>query len=161
VTRTLFSDDGNAEVVRRIQSLAPGAKREWGKMDVAQMLAHCQAPFRITTGEDTPPRRLLGMLFGRMALRTIIAKPVPDHDAEAADKPLRRNLPTDRSFAVRDRRDFAQEQQGLITLVRQFGARGPGGIGVARHPFFGRLSAAEWDTLMWKHLDHHLRQFGA
>ena len=29
------------------------------------------------------------------------------------------------------------------------------------HPFFGRLTPAEWAIQQYKHLDHHLRQFGA
>ncbi len=35
-------------------------------------------------------------------------------------------------------------------------------IGLSKdpHPFFGNLNSEEWDTLNWKHLDHHLRQFG-
>ncbi|MDZ4803510.1 MAG: DUF1569 domain-containing protein [Candidatus Eisenbacteria bacterium] len=29
------------------------------------------------------------------------------------------------------------------------------------NPIFGNLSVDEWGKLSWKHLDHHLRQFGA
>ena len=47
-----------------------------------------------------------------------------------------------------------------MELVRAFHARGPEKL-AKEHPFFGPLTSAEWDRLQWKHLDHHLRQFGA
>lgn len=29
------------------------------------------------------------------------------------------------------------------------------------HPAFGRMRRADWGIWAWRHLDHHLRQFGA
>ena len=72
---------------------------------------------------------------------------------------LGKNSPTDPKFRVLDERDFEPEQAELITLVKRFGESGA--VTTDPHPFFGPMSSEEWDRLMWKHLDHHLRQFGA
>ena len=64
-------------------------------------------------------------------------------------------------FVVKDARDFAQERDGLLEVLTLMSRAGPSGITKDPHPFFGKLTPAEWDTLQWKHVDHHLRQFGA
>lgn len=114
------------------------------------MLAHCQAPLRVAVGELKLKRSLIGLLFGRMAKKKLLAP--------AAWKP---NMPTAPEFKVQPKGDFMQERQALAALVQRFGEAGPDGTPEEPHPFFGPLTPAEWDALQWKHLDHHLRQFGA
>ena len=76
------------------------------------------------------------------------------------DKPFKKNLPTDKSFIVVDRRDFNKEKERLIGVISNFSAVGTEAMNNRKHPFFGKLTATEWSTSMLKHLDHHLRQFG-
>ena len=64
---SLFVSADNAEILRRIRTLRPDTPSKWGKMDVAQMLAHAQAPLRVATGELNLKRSLVGLLFGRLA----------------------------------------------------------------------------------------------
>ena len=68
--------------------------------------------------------------------------------------------PTDPSFVVTDERDFERERARLTGLVARFCERGPAQAGKQLHSFLGRMSGDDWGTLMYKHLDHHLRQFG-
>jgi hypothetical protein len=75
------------------------------------------------------------------------------------DGPLRRNLPTLEGLAVQDDRNLAQERDRLCALIDRFVAAGPGGCTDHPHSLFGRLTPQEWAELMYKHLDHHLRQF--
>jgi hypothetical protein len=119
-------------------------------MDVAQMLAHCQPPIRVAIGEQTLKRSVMGFLFGSMAKRSMLRPGDWKH-----------GMPTDRTFLVRDARDFATEKERLIDLVTRLGRGGPAGLASGPHPFFGPLTPQEQDVLMTKHLDHHLRQFGA
>jgi hypothetical protein len=149
MNQSLFQAEDTAEVVRRIQALKPDSKAQWGKMDVAQMLAHCQVPLEIATGQRTMKRGLIGLLFGRMAKKKL-----------AGPEPFKRGLPTAPEFVVRDQRDFAAEREKLLALVQSFQRRGPEAL-AREHPFFGPMTTTEWDRLQWKHLDHHLRQFGA
>ena len=76
------------------------------------------------------------------------------------EKPFSRNSPTDPSFVVADEREFAQERARLKELINRFVERGPAAAGQQTHAFFGKLSGAEWGELMYKHIDHHLQQFG-
>ncbi|MNY65825.1 hypothetical protein D3C86_2031560 [compost metagenome] len=78
-----------------------------------------------------------------------------------SDKPLKRGLPTDKSFLVVDQRDFDVEKEKLAVLINHFVAKGPMGISKNPHPIFGDMTPDEWGYLAWKHLDHHLTQFGA
>ncbi len=77
------------------------------------------------------------------------------------EKPFSKNAPTDPAFVMSDPRDFAKEKTRLATVVSRFGEAGPSAADGRVHSFFGRLRGDEWGVLMHKHLDHHLRQFGA
>jgi hypothetical protein len=94
------------------------------------------------------------MFIGRLIGR--IVKPM----ALGNDKPMRRNSPTSKDLVIADDRDFLTEQQRLLGLLQRFTAGGPSGCTRHPHSFFGPLTPAEWAELMYKHLDHHLRQFG-
>jgi hypothetical protein len=147
--KTLFEKLAAAEILQRLSVLQPGSERLWGKMDAAQALAHCSAGMEMALGDTLPPRVLIGRLIGPLF-----------RSAYSNEKPLQRGSPTHPSLIVSDQRDFAREQERIAGLVDRFSAAGPGGCTGHPHPFFGKLTPAEWGTGMYKHLDHHLRQFG-
>ncbi len=147
--KSLFNESDSNELIQRVKRLSPDAKAQWGKMEVAQMLAHAQRPMMSAYGELKAKRGLMGIMFGKMAKKKL-----------TGDQPFQRNLPTDRNFVVRDQRNFEEERQKLILSVQRFMQVGPHGITKDPHPFFGPMTSEEWDRLMWNHLDHHLRQFG-
>ena len=148
--KSLFNASDNKEIIDRIYSLTAVTKAEWGKMDVAQMLAHAGVPLRTAFGELKLRRSLMGVLFGGIAKRMIIS-----------GEPFKKNSPTAREFVVTGKRNFEEEKKSLIALVHRFSDLGPTALTKEPHPFFGKMNSNEWDLLMWKHLDHHLRQFGA
>jgi hypothetical protein len=148
--KNLFQREAVDEVIARIDSLQPSVQRQWGKMDVAQMMAHCSAALDMASGRLNPPRILIGRLLGPFF------KPIYTNE-----KPLSQNSPTDPKLVVSDQRDFAHEQEQLKRCVRQFHEGGEAQCTRHPHPFFGALSAQDWSRGMYKHLDHHLRQFGA
>jgi hypothetical protein len=147
---TLFETSRVEEVKQRLEHLQPDSQRVWGKMSPAQMLAHCAAGMEMAMGQIRPPRALVGRIIGpaikRVALR----------DRE----PMRRNSPTSRELVMNGDRDFAREQGRLDELIDRFSAAGPAACTSHPHAFFGPLTPDEWAILMYKHLDHHLRQFG-
>ena len=133
---------------QRIARLKPESERQWGSMSVTHMLAHCSLGVEMALGEHLPKRLFLGRIIG-----TII-KPLVFKD----DEPMRRNSPT--MLVVSNEGDLATEQRRLCGLIDRFAASGPQACTRHPHSFFGRLKPEEWAILMYKHLDHHLRQFG-
>ncbi|HCN83736.1 MAG TPA: hypothetical protein DIT07_08950 [Sphingobacteriaceae bacterium] len=115
-------------------------------MSVAQMATHCQRPLQVAYGELNLKRGLVGLLFGGFAKKSLMK-----------DQPFDKGLPTHPRFVVKDDRNFQQEKDTLLALVSRFS---PDVLTKDPHPFFGKMTQEEWDTLQWKHLDHHLRQFG-
>jgi hypothetical protein len=146
--KSVFNLSDKAEFIERINKLTPASQPLWGKMSVSQMLAHCQVVIKLAIGELQLKRSLLGVVFGNIAKRQILG-----------DGPVKHNMPTFKQARITEEEGFDAEKAGLIKLVEKF-AEGPEVITKARHPFFGPLTIAEWDTLQVKHLDHHLSQFG-
>jgi hypothetical protein len=148
--KNLFETARVDELKERVARLTPQSPRQWGKMNSAQAVAHCAMGFELPSGERKPPRALIGLLIGG------IIKPLALGD----DKPMRRNSPTVKGLAIVDERDLAKERQRLCAALDRFAAAGPSGCTTHPHSFFGRLTPDEWAILMYKHVDHHLRQFG-
>ena len=148
--KNLFQPEVVEELVSRIDRLQPASPRQWGKMDVAQMMAHCSAAFDMASGRLNIPRVLIGRLIGPL-FKSIYTN----------EKPFSRNSPTAKELKFPDPRDFAREQEQLKLKVRQFHQGGEARCTKHPHPFFGPLSPQDWSRGMYKHLDHHLRQFGA
>ncbi len=145
----LFNEKESERVISRINHLTPDSRANWGKMSVSQMLAHCQEPLKLALGKATFKRNIFGILFGKLAKKTVVN-----------DQPFRRNLPTAPSFIVKDHRSFEVEKSKLIELIQLFTTGGVAGLTKDPHPFFGPLTTEEWNKSQWKHLDHHLNQFG-
>ena len=148
--KNLFEAARVEEVKERIARLRPESERQWGKMNAAQAVAHCSAGLELALGDRIPPRSLLGRIIGRMVKPKVLGN----------DEPMRQNAPTVKGLVVQDKRDLGTERERLCGLIDRFAAAGPEGCTTHPHSFFGRLTPEEWATLMYKHLDHHLRQFG-
>ena len=146
---SLFDPDARRSILDRLAALQPESPRQWGKMDVAQMMAHCVVPLSIAAGDGPTKQRWIGRLLTPLIRSAVLGQ-----------KPAPRNGPTDPDFKITGPRDFANEKERLRAAIEAFAGRGPEHVSHRLHPFFGRLSGDEWGVLMHKHLDHHLRQFG-
>ncbi|MBD0331521.1 MAG: DUF1569 domain-containing protein [Chitinophagaceae bacterium] len=147
--KNLFDQATADEFISRIERLQQTSTPRWGKMNAVQMLAHCQAPFRVCFGELQLKQSLIGKIFGPMAKRKLLSA-----------KPFGKNLPTAKEFIVPDRKDFEEEKNSLIQQIRRFSLGGHEVVKNFQHPFFGKMTPDEWGALSAKHLDHHLQQFG-
>ena len=146
----IFNAADNQLLVQRFETLTPESKSCWGKMNVSQMLRHCQKPMEVAEGKLKLKRNLIGFLFGRMA-----------KNAMMKEDEFKKNLPTVAAFKANETPEFDSEWRLLVSLIKKFGEKGPEVIADKKHPFFGELTEKEWGVLNYKHLDHHLRQFGA
>ncbi len=146
--KNLFETATANDVKERIRRLSADSARLWGKMNAAQALAHCSAAMEWAVGMKSPPRRLIGLLVGRLAKSMIVN-----------ERQMPRNSVTDKNLLVTDDRDLEVERQRLRGLIDRFAAAGPEGCTKHPHSLFGPLTPMEWAALMYQHLDHHLRQF--
>jgi hypothetical protein len=149
--KNLFDASSFAELKERIGALRADSPRQWGKMTAAQAMAHCASAMETATGDQQPPRLFIGRVLGPLVKRKAIH----------SDDPMRRNAPTDPRLVVADDRSLEREQHRLIGLMERFNAGGAARCTTHPHSFFGPLTPEEWARLMYKHIDHHLRQFGA
>lgn len=148
--KQLYDSACVAEVKARLAALRPDSAPLWGRMRVGQAMAHCAVGLESATGERVIPRVLIGRLIGRLV------KPLALGD----DKPMKRNSPTARDFLIDGDRDLDVERARVNVLIDRFASAGPAGCTTHPHAFFGPMTPEEWSILMYKHLDHHLRQFG-
>ena len=146
--KTLFNQNDKNEIISRIDNLKTTAEKQWGKMDVAQMVAHCSAALEVAAGLKFPPRIFIGRVIGSFF------KPMFSNE-----KPFDKNTPTDKSFVMTGAHDLEKEKATLKKLIQQFSDGGPQKCTTHPHTFFGKLTPEEWGIGMYKHLDHHLRQF--
>jgi hypothetical protein len=149
--KSLFESGCVDEVHQRLSRLEPDQTRQWGTMSSAQMLAHCSLGLEMAAGEICPPRALIGRILGP------VVKPIAFREEE----PMRRNSPTSKELVIKGERNFGTERKRLSGLIDRFAAAGPAACTAHPHAFFGFLTPDEWAVLMYKHIDHHLRQFGA
>ncbi|MCU0396810.1 MAG: DUF1569 domain-containing protein [Cyclobacteriaceae bacterium] len=147
--KNLFNSADAHELIERINKLTPQSQRLWGKMDVAQIFAHCSILLRVARGLDKPKRRFIGLLLGPLVKNTFFG-----------EKPHPKNSPTDKTFIVSDQKHFDSEKANLIEHIRAFSEGGPAACTTHPNPFFGKLTPDEWALGQYKHIDHHLKQFG-
>lgn len=146
---SIFDAADRARLLARLDALRPEGARLWGKMNPAQMLAHCAVAIELPLGNPARKQLLIGKLFAPLVRRKYLG-----------DAPFPKSSPTDPAFVVGDPRNFASEKARLLSVLTRFVERGPEAATGTVHTFFGRMSGAEWGRLIYKHLDHHLRQFG-
>ena len=149
--KNLFDAAVVSEVKARLGALQPQTERLWGRMTVAQMVAHCSLSLQWAVAEVVPeklplPARLMGRLVKPLVFRN--------------EDPLRKNTPTAKSLLVTDDRDFGKERDRLSGLIDKFADGGAAGCTTNPHSFFGKMTTEQWSILTYKHLDHHLRLIG-
>lgn len=142
--KNLYDGAVKAEVLERLSLLTADTPRLWGTMDVAQMMAHCSTQLQMGLGEvksnlmyNSVVRWLAKETFG---LRLSWSK----------------NLPTAREMVKTDPCRFGQERVNLIATINRFYEAHEW----HPHPIFGNMNKTEWGIVAYKHLNHHLRQFG-
>jgi hypothetical protein len=146
---SLFEASPVEEIIHRIEQLQPQSKAIWGKMNVAQMLAHCTGGMRMATGEIKLPRLFIGRLVAPLVKASYYS-----------DLPFPKNINTDKALVTTGEKDFLTEKEALILNVNKFHKGNAEHCTTAPHPLLGHFTPEQWAKGMYKHLDHHLRQFG-
>jgi hypothetical protein len=148
--RNLYEPSTVEEVKQRIAHLTPELRPQWGKMNAAQAVAHCAASMEWAVGDRKPKRAFVGRIFAPLVRPKLLG----------SDDPMRRNSPTSKELIVADQRELSKECERLAGLIDRFAKSGPAGCTTHPHTFFGSMTPEQWAILTYKHVDHHLRQFG-
>lgn len=148
--KDIFDPAVTAELVNRINQLTPETQGLWGKMSVDQMLAHCNVAYEMAfTDKHTKPNA-----FVRLLLKTFVKNGVVN------EKPYPKNIRTAPAFIIADSRNFEEEKERLIGYLNQTVDLGRDHFEGKASISFGPMTAQEWNNQFYKHLDHHLNQFG-
>jgi Protein of unknown function (DUF1569) len=136
--------------MRRLDALTPATVPQWGTMGVATMLAHVNVAYEMVyDNKHSRPNALMRFVLKRIVKQKVVG---PD--------PYPRNTPTAPAFRIKDTRDFDTERERLRGYLRRVQQEGTRAFEGRESLSFGPLTAAEWNGLFSKHLDHHLQQFG-
>lgn len=144
--KSLFEEETYQEILSRIDAINEKSERQWGKMTAGQMLWHCQFPVKIGVENEHKGN---GSLFVRLFFKKSMYN----------DKAWRKNLPTSPALKTKEAKSLTSEKAKLKQLVNEFyecrsrKTWNP-------HPLFGKLAHDQWGKMQYKHLDHHLTQFG-
>lgn len=147
----VFTEAICSELITRIETLTPDSKPLWGRMNVGQMFAHCSVPYEmIYEDKHEPIPKMIRVILRMFARETVVGT-----------KPYKKNAPTGKGFLVSSKQDFEQEKKRLVEFIRQTKELGIEHFEGKEQMNFGILTSNQWNNMFYKHLDHHLKQFGA
>ena len=145
--KTAWNDGDYRALCGRLERLEAGASPRWGRMNAPQMICHCTDALRMVSGALPTASKKVPIRFTPLKQLIIYWLPFP------------RGVPTAPELLARQPLEWQGEMQALRQELAAVVERGPSGPFVP-HPAFGRLTPRAWGVLIYRHLDHHLRQFG-
>jgi hypothetical protein len=147
--KSIFEPGTHAELLERLGKLTPETERQWGKMSASQMMEHTARTMEMATGKNGTKQSLIGKVVGWAVKPGFLS-----------EKPVPRNAPTAPLLSVKDDPDFAAARDRFEQLLKELHELGESGTEGNIHVFFGALSGKQWGETQYKHVDHHLQQFG-
>ncbi len=148
--KNIFQTETTDELIERINKLTPDSPALWGKMNVAQMLAHCCVSYEMVY--DNIHKAPNGFL--KLIIKWFVKESVVN------DKPYKKNGQTAPAFIITTTKDFEKEKARLIAYIEKTKDLGESFFDQKESLSFGRLTVTQWNNMFYKHLDHHLSQFG-
>ena len=145
--RTMWDENARLEILRRSESVAESTRPLWGRMSAAGMLAHLSQSLKMAVGELPTKSKRLPLRYSPLKQLIIYVVPFP------------KGAPTAPELLAASDQSIATSRQEIGRLISVFAANA--GRPWPEHPAFGKLSERAWGVLVYKHMDHHLRQFGA
>lgn len=146
----IFTKEVSVDIIERIGHLKVDSQPKWGKMSVAQMLAHCGVTYEMVY-EDKHPKPNAFMKF---ILKLLVKKKVVN------EEPYQQNGQTAPQFIIKDDKNFEFEKNRLINYIKRTQELGEEYFDGKESHSFGELNKNEWNNMFYKHLNHHLTQFG-
>ncbi|MES2589061.1 MAG: DUF1569 domain-containing protein [Bacteroidota bacterium] len=146
----IFAEDVTTEICNRIEKLTPETQALWGKMNVAQMLAHCSVTYEYIFTDKYPKPKGFKKFILKLLVKGIVVN----------EKAYKKANPTAPDFIIVGERIFEDEKTRLIDYIKRTQALGENHFEGKESHSFGVLKKQEWNNMFYKHLNHHLSQFG-
>lgn len=143
---TIYDDTARAALLERLDALRPGQAPRWGRMSAPQMVTHLLEAFRMPSGDLQIKRAAMPL---RPLVRWLMLYLLP----------FPKGAPTARELLARVPESWEADVAALRAAIAA-STQPPAGARVGEHPLFGRMSVRDWGVLLYKHTDHHFRQFG-
>jgi len=148
--KNIFNQEVTEEIIERINKLENSTQSVWGKMTVGQMLAHCNVTYEMVyENKHSKPKAFMKFILKAMVKKTVVG-----------ETPYKHNSRTAPQFLMTDSKDFLNERQRLINFIKMTQEKGDRYFDGKESHSFGPLKKTEWNNMFYKHLDHHLCQFG-
>lgn len=150
--KTLANNLDKTEILTRLDKLSINAPRQWGKMNINQMLCHLSDSFDAIMGNKkfTPADNIFTRTFVKwLALKVPIAWP----------KGIQTRPELDQEKGGTKPHEFNQDRDRLKELTEKFSNTKD--TSNWQHPIFGKMSSEEWQRWGYLHMDHHFRQFNS
>ena len=146
----IFTNQGVESFLKRLDKLTPESKGLWGKMNVSQMLAHCNVTYEMCYETKHPKPNGLVRFILKMFVKKFVTNEVP----------YKKGSKTAPQFIITDQKEFNTEKNRLINFILKTQELGDTYFEGKESLSFGKLSSKEWNNMFAKHLDHHFNQFG-
>jgi hypothetical protein len=146
----IFSKSVADDVIKRINNLTPATQPKWGKMSVAQMLAHCCVTYEMVYENKHPAPAGIMKLMLKLFVKNLVV----------TEKPYKHNSRTAPAFLITSEKEFNAEKARLVEYIKKTQQLGADHFDNKPSLSFGPLNKTEWNNMFYKHLDHHLTQFG-
>jgi hypothetical protein len=148
--KNIFDKEVTLQEIKRVNNLSAATKPTWGKMSVSQMLAHCAVTYEMVFTDKYPKPNAVTRWILKMFVKNIVV----------SEKPFAKNGKTAAQFIISDEREFEEEKKRLITYMIKTQELGDTYFEGKESNSFGKLTSVEWNNSFYKHLNHHLTQFG-
>jgi hypothetical protein len=147
--KTIFERSAHDELLERLAKLEMDSERQWGKMKPSQMMEHVARALDMAMGKKPVKQMFVGKALSWLFRKEFLG-----------EQPFQPNRPTGKYFIITDDPDFEATRAKLSELITEFHGLGESGTDGNIHGFFGPLTGKQWGETQYKHVDHHLRQFG-
>jgi hypothetical protein len=145
--KTVWNPEDCRELRERIGRLSPHTRGLWGRMTAPQMVVHLVDALKMAAGELACEPKNLPIRHPPLKQLIIYVLPFP------------KGAPTAPELLERAAGTWPEDMTELRTRLDGFASRGPAGT-APDHPAFGRMTGKAWGVLVYRHMDHHLKQFG-
>ena len=147
--KTMWDPPRQQEIRERVARLSPQSRGAWGKLSAPAMVCHLADSLKMALGDIPVAPKHVPIRYPPLKQLIIYVAPFP------------KSAPTAPELLARPPATWQADVAELQALVDRFVARGRESSSWPEHPAFGRLSRRAWGVLTYRHMDHHLRQFGA